>query len=86
MGQMNASQAVHAFLSCETTKGRLLSYMEHWQREFSGWTWRYARDDLQPGDWVLDLVAPTGETASYFLHPADDVLRLVAPVPLTVER
>ena len=84
MSQMNASQAVHAFLSRETTKGLLLSYMERWQQEFSGWRWRYARDDLQPGDWVLDLVAPTGETASYFLHPADDGLRLVTPTPLPV--
>ena len=82
MNATPASHAVHAFLSREVTKGMLLSYLNGWQHEFPGWKWRYARDKLQPGDWTLDLVAPTGQTHDFYLHPVDDVLRLLSPAPL----
>jgi hypothetical protein len=78
----DASHAVHAFLSHEVTKGMLLSYLNGWQHEFPEWKWCYARDKLQPGDWALDLVAPTGQTYGFFLHPVGDVLRLLSPAPL----
>jgi hypothetical protein len=82
MNATHESRAVHAFLSREVTKGMLLSYLDGWQREFPGWKWRYARDKLQPGDWALHLVAPTGQTYDFFLHPVGDVLRLLSPAPL----
>jgi hypothetical protein len=78
----DASRAVHAFLSREVTKAMLLSYLDEWQHEFPGWKWRYARDQVQPGDWALDLVAPTGQTYDFYLHPVDDMLRLLSPAPL----
>ena len=84
MNPTDANRAVHAFLSREVTKGMLLYYLDGWKREFPGWKWRYARDKLQPGDWALDLVAPTGQSYAFFLHPVGDVLRLLWPVPLTV--
>jgi hypothetical protein len=37
---------------------------------------------VQPGDWALDLVAPTGQTYDFYLHPVDDMLRLLSPDPL----
>ena len=82
MNATHASHAVHAFLSRGVTTGMLLSYLDGWQREFPGWKWRYARDKLQPGDWALDLVAPTGQIYGFFLHPVGDVLRLLSPAPL----
>jgi len=82
MNATHESHAVHTFLSREVTKGMLLAYLERWQHEFPGWKWRYARDKLQPGDWALDLVAPTGQTYGFFLHPVGDALRLLAPAPL----
>ena len=39
-------------------------------------------DQVQPGDWALDLVAPTGQTYDFYLHPVDDMLRLPSPAPL----
>lgn len=82
MSPTKANRAIHAFLSRQVTKGVLLSYVEQWQHDFPAWTWRYEHDALQPGDWVLDLVAPEGQTYSFFLHPDGDVLRLLAPLPL----
>jgi hypothetical protein len=82
MNATHESHAVHTFLSREVTKGMLLAYLERWQHEFPGWKWRYARDKLQPGDWALDLMAPTGQTYAFFLHPVGDVLRLLSPAPL----
>lgn len=61
----------------------LLAYVAQWKQRHPVWTWHYAQDDLQPGDWVLDLVSPTGQTDSFFLHPVGTLLHLVSPVPLT---
>lgn len=77
-----ARRSVHTFLSQETTKGLLLVYLKGWQHEFPTWTWRYARDNLQPGDWVLDVVSPAGMVSSFFLHPDADALRLTSPAAL----
>lgn len=76
-------KSVHTFLSQETTKGLLLVYLKGWQQQFPTWAWRYARDNLQPGDWVLDVVSPAGTVSSFFLHPDADGLRLTSPAALT---
>jgi len=84
MSPTDPQQDVHDFLSRELTPEMLLTSVKRWQRTFPAWRWHYAQDALLPGDWVLDLSAPTGQTYSFFLHPVGTQLRLTAPHALAL--
>lgn len=85
MNPTHESHGIHTLLSRQVTKAMLLSYIHGWQHEFPAWKWRYGQDELQPGDWVLDLISPQGGAYSFFLHPVGDVLHLMSPIPLPAE-
>ena len=75
---------VHTFLSRELTPGMVLAAVKEWHRAFPAWSWHYEQDALLPGDWVLDLGAPTGQTHTFFLHPVGTQLRLTSPHALAL--
>jgi hypothetical protein len=75
-------RSIHKALSHDLSKNDLLFYVQRWQEAHPTWTWRFERDALQPGDWVLELVAPTGQTQRFFLRPVEDLLHLIDPAPL----